>query len=279
MAISRIPAITERTVEFTSSGTWVCPSGVYSADFLVVGAGGAGGGTATSTATNRSACGGGGGGGAVKYRTLPVTPGNSYTITVGAGGTGAAALGGGNGGFSEVVLSGSTLIRSYGGTGGQGATALDAIAFPAVTATGAGYGGAAARAAGTQMRGGGGGGALRTAEGNTASQQNEIFALEGRFGDAADIAAGINLSVGGMGIDGFGAGGGPGVTATTTNVTLGQAPFGAGTGAVTNANGTFNGNAATVAGCGGGGSTNRNNTTPATGGNGANGLVRITYVG
>jgi len=64
---------------FTASGSWTAPTKVTSVSYLVVAGGGGGGGS------------NGGGGGAGGYRTgtnLAVTPGTSYTVTVGAGGAG-----------------------------------------------------------------------------------------------------------------------------------------------------------------------------------------------
>lgn len=67
---------------FTASGSWTVPSGVASAQVILVGAGGGGGGGSQTVA------GGGGGGGAVVVKNLTVTPGTTYTVTIGAGGQG-----------------------------------------------------------------------------------------------------------------------------------------------------------------------------------------------
>lgn len=81
--------VTETPVEpslalFTTlgSGTWLCPSGVTSVDYFLVGGGGGGGGAAGTGS------GGGGGGGSVKQGTLNVTPGTLYNYTIGDGGAG-----------------------------------------------------------------------------------------------------------------------------------------------------------------------------------------------
>ena len=89
-------SVTTVIVSFTSgSGTWLCPTGVTTADYLVVAGGGGGA---------RS----GGGGGAGGFRTgtgLSVTAGTSYTVTVGAGGAGATAEGTkGSDGSNSVFL-------------------------------------------------------------------------------------------------------------------------------------------------------------------------------
>ena len=67
---------------FTSTGasTWTCPTGVTSADILVVGGGGGGG------DPGAGAGGAGGGGGVVHHATYTVVPAVVYDITVGTGG-------------------------------------------------------------------------------------------------------------------------------------------------------------------------------------------------
>ena len=67
---------------FTATGEWVCPTGVTEVEYLVVAGGGGGGGY-------------GGCGGAGWYRTasgFSVTAGDTYTVTVGAGGAGSLSL-------------------------------------------------------------------------------------------------------------------------------------------------------------------------------------------
>ena len=97
--------IVSRTViiTFKESGSWLCPTGVTSVEYLVVAGGGSGGGYT------------GGGGGAGGFRTgtgFAVTAGNTYTITVGAGGSGSS--GASADGSSSVFDS----ITSAGGGGG-----------------------------------------------------------------------------------------------------------------------------------------------------------------
>jgi len=136
---------------FTSTGTttWTAPEGVTSVEYLIVGGGGGGGNGYDN------AGGGGGGAGMVLSGTTSVTPGNSYTVTVGSGGTGGAnarvnnpgttgndsvfgsitALGGGNGfgsrtggsagsaqiGSTTAATGGSGSGGGFGGKGGGGA--------------------------------------------------------------------------------------------------------------------------------------------------------------
>lgn len=278
MAYTRIPAAGLITKEFTSSGTWTCPGGVYSAEFLVVGAGGAGGGSACSVNT-KSAAGGGGGGGAVKKQTLPVTPGTTYTITVGAKGSGVSQAAGGNGGFSEVLNGATTLIRAFGGMGGQGATSADAVSNPTASASIAGGGGLVAQSTG-DVGGGGGGGSWRISDPSATATDVTSFFTEGRGGNAANNSSSTRVNtLGGIGLDGFGNGGGGGGGSGATTVYYSVTPYGAGAGATRITAGATSGSAATIAGCGGGGSVTYLATTAATGGNGADGIVRITYFG
>ncbi len=126
-----LPAVGQ--VSWTSPGTysWTAPAGVTSICVVCVG-GGAGG-------TGNSAVGGGGGGlGWINNKN--VTPGSSYTVVVGAGGTGtnaqfptswpvggdsyfisAATVKGGGGGISgSDSNSGGTFTGDGGGNGGEG---------------------------------------------------------------------------------------------------------------------------------------------------------------
>ena len=88
---------------FSYSGSWVCPSGVYSITIQLWGAGGGGGGCNASYTTV-----GGAAGGSYVSTTLTVTPGNTYYYTIGQGGAGGDGTtvggNGGNGGFTYFGL-------------------------------------------------------------------------------------------------------------------------------------------------------------------------------
>jgi hypothetical protein len=282
MGVNVYPGPTFRTVDFTSSGTWVCPAGVFSAEFLVVAAGGAGGGTANSVSTRNSVAGGGGGGQVIK-RTLATTPGSSYTITIGAKGTGANASAGTNGGNSEVLLSGTSLILCYGGRGANGIDATDqgvsSTAAPGST------GGSARSDANTvvQYSGGGGGGSVGFIFADTTGTNFGGRNNGGSVGSVAVSSANGTAQIGALGVDGFGSGGN-GAKYHTTQAIVGvgalSAPAGAGAGATLDGTtGVVNGGNATIAGCGGGGSASVSDPTAAKGGDGADGLVRISYYG
>lgn len=97
--------------------TWTCPTGVHVVTCLVIGAGGGGGGGGGGTyyySKGYYASGGGGGGGAageMRLATIPVIPGKSYRIVVGAAGTAGA------GGAGSSTSSGTN--GSAGGAGGD----------------------------------------------------------------------------------------------------------------------------------------------------------------
>ena len=281
MGYVKIPAATNRTTDFTSSGSWVCPAGVYSAEFLVVGAGGGGGGAYCNLVTN-AVGGGGGGGGAVKKVTLPTTPGSTYTITIGAKGTGGTSDAGVSGGYSEVVLSGTTLIRSLGGAGGSGINTSPAIVQVSLVglAGGGGYVTSASATDNSAGTGGGGGASQVLPLPGISAIYMDSVGSEGGVGRNASSSANIERTIkGGMGIDGYGAGGNGGNWHTSTATTF-EPPYGAGAGGVRSAGatGAANGSNATIAGCGGGaGIAILSAATNSTGGNGADGLVRITY--
>jgi hypothetical protein len=189
---------------FTSSGTWVCPQGVTSITVEAWGGGGAGGGT--SNTSNRS--GGGGGGGAFARKVnVPVTPGNTYTIVVGAGGVANNATGT-NGGASSF---GGTVVVAAGGSagtgdittglGGAGGTVLASIGdLGSVFAGGKGANGVS-----NTSGGGGGGGAGNTAIGSPGS--GTTGGNGGLTGGGKGGAGSSSTAAGSIGLV-YGAGGG-----------------------------------------------------------------------
>lgn len=106
----------------STSGTWVCPANVLKARVTVVGGGG--------SASNRiSQSGSGGGGGGCAIKVAAVTPGQAYTVTVGAGGAGLAATGanttGNDGGTSS--FSGLDVAAISGGGGKAGGMGVGGV--------------------------------------------------------------------------------------------------------------------------------------------------------
>ncbi len=110
-----LPSFSQTTNSYTSNGSylWTCPAGVTSVSVQCWGAGGAGGG-ATAGSGNGGA--GGAGGAYASTNSISVTPGNTYTVNVGKGGTGVK----GNGASGGDSWFGSTsTILAKGGAGGQ----------------------------------------------------------------------------------------------------------------------------------------------------------------
>ena len=119
---------------YTSSSSWVAPAGVTSVDVECYGGGGGG-----SASTTRL---GGGGGAYAKQTGISVTPGNSYTVTVGAGG--AATVNGGDSWFSTPsTVKAAGGVAGPTGTGGTTANSIGGTLFRGGNGQGGGGGGAA----------------------------------------------------------------------------------------------------------------------------------------
>lgn len=101
------------SIVFLSSGTFTAPSGVNIVFITEIGGGGGGG--SNNSANN----GGGGGGGGGSFTNIPyaVTPGNTYTVTVGAGGLGTSNNDGASGSASLF-----DALSVSGGLGGKDST-------------------------------------------------------------------------------------------------------------------------------------------------------------
>ena len=266
-AFGQIPVNFVNYTSFTSSTTWTVPTGVTKIRARVRAAGGGGGGGGSPANGSTAQVGGGGGGsGEVREEYLSVTPGNTLTVTVGTGGNGgnasAAGGAGGNGqggNTSQLLLSGTTLLRAFGGAGGAGA------AVGATAANGGIYGQSGASSGGnssssTIVPGSGG-----------VSAANSGAAFQGGFGGGGGGGVSAGASTGALG----------GNAATDASNALAQRPAaqaGANTGSTSGATGTT----ATTPGCGGGGggagSWNAGTQgTGGAGGAGASGLIEIWY--
>lgn len=105
---------------FTSNDVFTVPAGINYVQVEMAGGGGGGGGRLLG---DTPGCGGGGGGGYLKA-VIPVSPGESITVTVGAGGAAGSTVvtpsGGGYGGDSLLSNAcGGTLLFAGGGKGGE----------------------------------------------------------------------------------------------------------------------------------------------------------------
>lgn len=220
---------------------------------------------------------GGGGGGGFTSRTIAVTPGQVYSVVVGAGGTaGPAGSGTWNGGISTPAGTGGTggtssfsgngvNLQATGGTGGGGASGYHNLAA-----------GVCLLVNGTSGTGGtGSAGSVNFTGGNGAPGlilSHSTDKSGGGGGAAGPGGDGGNAALGGS----------VGVTAPPGGA--GSAPGGnGGNGRMTNVPGIFAGagNAGVDIGGGGGGSlVHRDpfNVSAASGGAGARGEVRLSYI-
>ena len=99
-----------KEVQFNSNGTFTVPTGITAVEVVAVGGGGGGGGGADVIA------GGGGGGGQVVQRQVPVTQGQTYNVSIGAGGHG------GQGATTSAADAINTMPGGVGGTTTFGGT-------------------------------------------------------------------------------------------------------------------------------------------------------------
>ena len=197
------------TQTFTSSTTWICPAGVFTVTTAECWGGGGSGG-----ASGTNSCGGGGGGAYSKKNTIAVTPGTSYTVTVGAGGSDTA---GGNTSFinTSTVLAqggaaGSNLDNGVGGGGGAAGSGVGDTKFgggnggDGLTSAPNTNGGGGGSSAGTAAAGGNGANATSTAGGTGGLPPSG----GGNGGDGGSTGAGVAGAAPG------GAGGGSGGSST-----------------------------------------------------------------
>lgn len=232
------------TQTFNASGTWTCPANVTSITVECWGGGGAGGSALGTASPAFRAMGGAGAGGAyAKSTTISVTPGTTYTVTVGAGGVSSTAnlavVDGGDSWFNTAAT-----ILAKGGAGGQSVVA-----------------------SGSAPIGTGGAGSLAGSIGTT------IFVGGSGATSTTTAGTGAGISPGG--------GGGAGTTANGSNGTLNTGGAGGATGGGAGGNGPTgagtNGSAGSAAGGGGGGAWAAASTTQRTGGTGGNGRVIVSY--
>ena len=191
---------TANRYENSGTSTFVVPPGIFSIDASVTGGGGGGGGGGYGTGGEQSGSGGGGGSGYTSTGSISVTPGETLTVVVGAGGLAGAshysrsAIGnGGNGGASTLSRGASVLLTAAAGNGGTGGLEKQTVAG----GTGFNNGSVGLGAAGT-VRAGGNGGASTLASGavgvasTSAPGANGSLGSGGAGGPASDSPDGAN---------------------------------------------------------------------------------------
>ena len=175
---------------FTDPGTttWTAPAGVHTIIVEAWGGGGGGGGSTSGS--------GGGGGGAYARSTIAVTPGQTYDVVVGAGGSGRTGTGADshfNSSSTVMAKGGAGSTSSTGGGGGEASSSVGDVKFS---------GSAGGSGLGTSPYVGGGGG------GGGGTGQSPSFP----GGDASPGFPGLGASGG----EEFGGDGGAGGTSSTS---------------------------------------------------------------
>ncbi len=190
----------------TGANTYVVPAGVTEITVKMWGAGGGGGGGGT----NSSGLGGAGGGSGYVSSTLTVTPAESLSVYVGAGG-GAGDFssgpngnysgdGGGGGGRSYIERTGTPLLRAAGGAGGGGGDSSSST-----DGGGGGAGGGTSGQAGSASSSAPGGGAGTATAGGAGGNGSEN---DGVAGGSEYGGAGADGATDNTGTDGSKANGG-----------------------------------------------------------------------
>ena len=184
---------------FTSSGTFTAPTGVTKVYISMCGGGGGG------TSNNNGNHGGGAGGGYLLNYPFTVTPGNGYTVTIGAGGAaGNPASAGGTTSFDSISVTGGA-----GGTQSTTPAVGGGVGLAAASSTGGGpsfVGGSGSAGSGNDGRGGGG-----TPFGVGANGPPGGAGTTGNAGAANSGGGGSSGSSDGGGGQGAGGAGGSGV--------------------------------------------------------------------
>jgi hypothetical protein len=226
--VEPIQSIGETIYTTPGTFTWVAPEGVTSVSVIAVGPGG------ISFSSTSSASGSGGGGLGWK-NNIPVIPGQSYSVRVGANainqlevGTSSffineqtvAGFGAQNGGsIIDVNASGGSYIGDGGGNGGTGGNRLGSTTSAPGGGGAGGYSGNGGNGSNTNATsgqfaqngaGGGGGGGGRAGTGDTGGSGGGV----GIFGEGLSGAGGINSGADGGG----GAGGSNGQNASSVNI-------------------------------------------------------------
>lgn len=265
-------SVAQGQAQYTTPGTytWVAPAGVYEVSVVTVGGGGGG-----ARANN---AGSGAGGGALGWKNnVPVVPGQSYTVVVGAGGAVSANVGG-TGGQSRFID--ANVVSANGGLGAVANSTQDRAGGNFI-GDGGGRGGVGGRRRSTNSAGGGGGAGGYTGDGGRGGGGlSGSLAGSGGGGGGGGFAGSADTAGagGGVGIFGQGANGGAG---TNSNTDGGGGGGGSGGGNASrfgsNVGDVYSTNARAFPGAFGGGASSGDNTATYEVDNGGGGAVRIIW--
>jgi len=187
--LSSISNFSNRII-YTSSSTFVTPTGI-STVYVTLNGGGGGGGGATTGSSQVASAGGGGSGGYLSRYPYIVTAGSSYIVTVGSAGIGAtsgttSATAGGNSVFDSLIVTGGGAGNSQNGAGnanGGGAGSPNG--------TSGGNGNSGTSGAGANSYSGLGGTSVTPTSGNALAGKNASGTGAGASGGSIEVATAV----------------------------------------------------------------------------------------
>lgn len=286
-----VPTAAPTIEAFTSSGTWTVPAGVTNFSAYLM-AGGRGGGQGEASNNASAAVGGHGGatGSYTRFEKIYCTPGDVWTVTVGAGGAGAAAI--------VNTTSGIKQGQPYTGSNGTSSSLIDPTGNLTITTNASTQSGSSVSVGGvavtTNMTNAfAGSNGVNTVGNPTGINYYAITSTQAVGSNGTTAPTGTLKGTGGTashsGTGGAGSQGQSATNATTLGTAMGDYAWfggGAGGGAAASANANTVGGAGgagaanTGGGGGGGGAAFRGSGTSSTGGaggNGGSGFVAIVY--
>ena len=178
---------------YTTPGSysWTAPAGVTSVCVVCVGGGGGGMYYGVPSAAYKFAMNGGSGGGLAWVNDIPVIPGNSYTVVVGAGGSDGAYSNGSTAGGDSYFIS-TSICRAEGGNPGRYSTDLNGGGFAVTslygTSGGGNGGGVDSRSSSSYGPAGGGGAGGYTGDGGDGRDDYFSSGEDGSGGGGASSA-------------------------------------------------------------------------------------------
>lgn len=195
--------------------TWTCPAGVTFVTVECWGGGGAGGGATRTSGTSSSCDGGGGAGGGYAGSVVSVTPGNTYAIVVGVGGTGVSAGDGNNGGTTSFNTSTVLAKGGNGGTAGVGSAGTYGTGGTFPTGSIGSITNAGGSGGNGTIDGGGGGGGSGGSSGAGGNSAGFVGGTAGSGGGGAGANGAASAGNGSAATAVGGGGGGANATSTT----------------------------------------------------------------